>query len=196
MRLPMARIVEPFDRSDHAGELCGDLRVAGVAVNGSIARSRDSGRERAFGMGYRARRRYPARVFVDDLKPLAQEPLPDCGDLGLRPAETRLELGRSEPVMVLRRSRVIQLGKELGEGSTIAKRERDMDRKRVVRSGWKAQVRGFKSMVAGECRRGLRRRYSCGQRRRDYDKRSGGKKAKNATVKPVCPLSRSLATWS
>jgi hypothetical protein len=56
-RCRVTQVVEALDRTNHAGELYGNLRITDIAVNRAVGRRRDHGREHGFRLRHRGRQR-------------------------------------------------------------------------------------------------------------------------------------------
>src|SRR6266851_9656226 len=104
------------------------------------------------------------------VKALAREPLAHCLDFRCRAAKARVEFRRFQPFMVVRRSRVLQLGQQPVERGAIAERERNMNCQRKARGGMGSETRRFCGMVPVKQRVALRRPDSRHERRRGRDK--------------------------
>src|SRR5713101_3262252 len=104
------------------------------------------------------------------MKALAREPLAHCLDFRCRAAKAHVEFRRRQPLMVVRRSRVLQFGQQLVERGPIPKRERNADFERKIRGGMLGETRRFYRMVPVKQRVALRRPDLRHERRRGRDK--------------------------
>src|SRR6266851_2191623 len=109
----MPQVIEAINRPDHTGELRWNEWIADVPIESPVPRRCDFRRACALGMCDRSSGHYLARISLRDREALTLEPPSYRLNLGLRAPEASVELGGCEPLMVARRSGILEFGEQL-----------------------------------------------------------------------------------
>src|SRR6266849_1083839 len=126
------------------------------------------------------------------VKALAREPLVHRMDLRRRTAKAPVEFRWCQPLMVVWRSRILQLREQFVERGPIANRERNVDRERKVCGRMRREPRCLDRMVAMDRRAALCCRYLRHKHRRGRDKRRTQENMSNTVVDPFLRVSVSV----
>src|SRR5712692_8313822 len=126
------------------------------------------------------------------VKALAREPLVHRMDLRRRTAKAPVEFRWCQPLMVVWRSRILQLREQFVERGPIANRERNVNRERKVCGRMRREPRCLDRMVAMDCCAALCGRRLSREDRRRCDQRRTEENMSNTVVDPFHRVSVSV----